>query len=265
MKTTLITGASGGIGEVFARRLAARGENVTLVARSESKLVELCEELRRAHKVDAQYIAIDLTERDAPSRLFEETVRRGLEVETLVNNAGFGAVGEFAELELERGLGMIDLNVRALLELTHRYLAPMRARGSGAIINVASTAAFQAVPYMATYAATKAFVLSFSEALWEENRAHNIRVLALCPGATETNFFKAAGTDTPPGTITQTPDAVVETALRALERGRGHVVSGWGNFLMVEAERLAPRSLVTRMAGKILRKQYKPTEVNGKS
>ncbi len=265
MKSALITGASGGIGEVFARKLAARGKNIMLVARSESKLATVCDVLRRAHQIDAQYVALDLAEKDAPARLFAETVRRGLEVETLVNNAGFGAVGEFATSEIERELGMIDLNVRSLVELTHRYLAPMRVRGSGAIINVASTAAFQAVPYMATYAATKAFVLSFSEALWEENRAHGIKVLALCPGATETNFFKVAGTETPPSAITQKPEEVVETALRALARGRGHVVSGWGNFLMVEAERLTQRSLVTRMAGKILRKSYKLARVNGKS
>ncbi|MGB8508296.1 MAG: SDR family oxidoreductase [Pyrinomonadaceae bacterium] len=263
MKTSLITGASSGIGEVFARKLAARGDNVCLVARSEDKLAGVCEELKRTHKIDAQYVALDLMERDAPSRLFEETARRGLEVEMLVNNAGYGAVGEFALLDLEGELGMIDLNVRALVDLTHRYLAPMRARRSGAIINVASTAAFQAVPFMATYAATKAFVLSFSEAVREENRAHGVRVLALCPGSTDTNFFKVAGADTPPGSITQTPEDVVETALRALASGKSHVVSGWGNFLMVELGRAAPRSVVTRIAGKILRKRFKPNEANG--
>jgi len=263
-KTTVITGASGGIGEVFARKLAARGDNVVLVARSEDKLAGICNELKRAHKIDAQFVALDLTEKDAPARLFEETERRELEVETLINNAGFGAVGEFAQLDLENELGMIDLNVRALVELTHRFLAPMRVRRSGTIINVASTAAFQAVPFMATYAATKAFVLSFSEALWEENRADGVRVLALCPGSTETNFFKVAGTETPPGAITQTPEEVVETALRALVSGKSHVVSGWGNFLMVEMERITPRSVVTRIAGKLLRKRFKPNEVNGK-
>ncbi|MCA1593547.1 MAG: SDR family oxidoreductase [Acidobacteria bacterium] len=263
MKTTLITGASSGIGEVFGRKLAARGENVVLVARSESKLAVVCEELRRAHGVDAQYVALDLTERDAPARLFAETERRGLEVEMLVNNAGFGAVGEFALLELGRELEMIDLNVRALVELTHRYLAPMRARRSGAIINVASTTSFQPVPLMATYAATKAFVLSFSEALWEENRAFGVKVLALCPGSTGTNFFKVAGTETPPAQIVQTPEAVVETGLRALARGQSHVISGWGNFFMAEANRLAPRSLSTRIAGMILKKRYNTNDATG--
>ena len=264
MTTALITGASGGIGEVFARKLAARGEDVLLVARSESRLAEICAELTAAHKVDAQFVALDLIERDAPARLFEETERRGLVVGTLVNNAGFGSVGEFALLDLENELRMVDLNVRALVELTHRYLKGMRERRGGAIINVGSTTSFQPVPFMATYAATKAFVLSFSEALWEENRAWGVKVLALCPGSTDTNFFKAAGTEAPPANIVQTPEEVVDTALAALARGRGHVISGWGNFLMAEAGRLAPRSFVTRVAGKILRKRYTPKEVDGK-
>ncbi len=260
MKTTLITGASGGIGEVFARKLAARGHNLLLVARSGEKLAALAAELARAHNVTAEHFAADLAEREAPARLFAETERRGLEVDTLVNNAGFGSVGEFHRLELDNELRMIDLNVRALVDLTHRYLAPMRARRRGAIVNVASTAAFQPVPFMATYAATKAFVLSFSMALWEENRAAGVKVLALCPGSTDTNFFKVAGTDTPPRKITQTPEEVVETALAALDRGKSHVVSGWGNFLMAESSRLAPRRLVTRIAGKILRQRYKNRE-----
>ena len=259
--TALITGASGGIGEVFARKLAARGENVLLVARSEDKLAAICEELRAAHKVDAQFVAMDLIERDAPARLFTETERRGLVVDMLVNNAGYGSVGEFALLDLENELEMIDLNVRALVELTHRYLQGMRVRRAGSIINVGSTTSFQPVPFMATYAATKAFVLSFSEALWEENRAWGVRVMALCPGSTETNFFKVAGTETPPRNITQTPEEVVETALDALARGKGHVISGWGNFLMAEAVRFAPRALVTRIAGMILRKRYMPEDV----
>src|SRR5918911_1610120 len=192
MKTTLITGASSGIGEAFARRLAAEGENVLVVARSEDKLASLCNELGRAHNVNAQYVALDLTERDAGSRLFEETEKRGLEVELLINNAGFGSTGDFLSLPLERYLEMIDLNIKALVDLTYRYLGPMRERKRGAIINVASTAAFQPVPFMATYAATKAFVLSFSEALWEENRERGVKVLALCPGVTDTNFFEAA-------------------------------------------------------------------------
>lgn len=256
MKTTLITGASGGIGEVFARRLAARGQNLLLVARSEDKLAALCDELKGGHGIDAQFVALDLTGGDAAERLFAETARRGLEVELLINNAGFGSMGEFTDFAPERDMEMIDLNVKSLVGLTHLFIRPMRERKSGAIINVASTAAFQAVPYMATYAATKAFVLSFSEAIRQENRAHNIRVLALCPGSTDTNFFDAAQGARPPQNIMQTPEAVVDTALRALERDKGHVISGWGNYLMVEAERLAPRSLVARIAGRIVKGRH---------
>jgi hypothetical protein len=129
----------------------------------------------------------------------------------------------------------------------------MRKRRRGRIINVASVAAFQPVPYMATYAATKAFVLSFTEALWYENRAYNIRVLALCPGATETNFFSAAGVKKPPFRVAQTAEDVVDTALRGLDRGKGHIISGWINYVQTQAERLVPRSLVTRIAGAGLR------------
>jgi len=254
MNTTLITGASSGIGEVFARKLAAQGHNLLLVARSEDKLINLCNELGRIKSTHAQYVAMDLSERDAPARLFEETQKRELEIDFLINNAGFGSMGDFTKLDLESELKMIDLNVRSLVESTHRFLAPMRERRSGSIINVASTAAFQPVPFMATYAATKAFVLSFSEALWEENRPYGVKVMALCPGVTETNFFDAAKMQRPPARIAQTPEAVVEVALRGLARGKSHVISGWTNFFVTESERLVPRSVVARIAGTMLRK-----------
>lgn len=253
MNTTLITGASSGIGAAFARKLAARGRNVLLVARSEDKLIALCNELGRLTSIRAQYIALDLQQPDAAAQLFEETKNRELEIDTLINNAGFGSMGDFARLDLNRELDIIQLNIRALVDLTHRFLQPMRDRKRGTIVNVASTAGFQAVPYMATYAATKAFVLSFSEALWEENRSHGVHVMALCPGVTETNFFQASGMDHPPLRISQTPEDVVDTALRALNRKKPAVISGWTNFFTVEAERLFPRSLVTKVAGKALR------------
>jgi short-subunit dehydrogenase len=255
MKTTLITGASSGIGEAFARKLASQGENVLLVARSEDKLIALCSELGRLYNVNAQHVALDLTTADAHTTLFAETTERGLEVEMLINNAGFGSMGDFTTLELERELLMVDLNIKSLVALTYIFLKPMRERGRGSIINVASTAGFQPVPYMTTYAATKAFVLSFSDALWEENRAHGITVMALCPGVTDTNFFAASEMERPPMRVSQTPEQVVETALSGLRRGRGHIISGWTNYLMTEAERLVPRSLVTRIAGKALRTQ----------
>ena len=256
MNTTLITGASSGIGEAFARKLASRGRNVLLVARTEDKLITLCNELGRLNSIRAQYVALDLSLPESPAQLFEETTKRGLVIDMLINNAGFGSFGDFTKLELAREFNMIDLNIKSLVELTYRFLLPMRQRRQGAIINVASTAGFQPVPFMATYAATKAFVLSFSEALWEENRPHGVHVMALCPGVTETNFFEAARGSKPPARVAQTPEDVVETALRALNRGKSHVVSGWTNFLMTEAERFVPRSLVVRAAGKMMRKQY---------
>jgi short-subunit dehydrogenase len=256
MKTTLITGASSGIGEAFARRLAARGENVLLVARSEDKLASMCSELGRGSNINAQYVALDLTEADAAAELFKETERRGVQVETLINNAGFGSMGEFTGFDVERDMNMIDLNIKALVALTHYYLPPMRERKRGTIINVASTAAFQGVPFMATYAATKAFVLSFSEALWDENRSFGVHVMALCPGVTETNFFAAAKAERPPMRVAQTPDQVVDTALRGLKHGKSHIISGWANYLMAESERLVPRSVVARIAGKALRSKY---------
>jgi short-subunit dehydrogenase len=256
MNATLITGASSGIGEVFARRLAVRGRNVLLVARSEEKLITLCNELGRSNSIRAQYVALDLSLPESPARLFEEAEKRGLTIDLLINNAGFGSFGDFAKADLARELNMIDLNVKSLVEITYRFLQPMRARKQGAIINVASTAAFQGVPFMTTYAATKAFVLSFSEALWEENRAFGVKVMALCPGVTDTNFFEAARGEKPPARASQTPEEVVDTALRGLARGKSHIISGWVNRVMTESERLAPRSLVTRMAGRMMRGRY---------
>jgi uncharacterized protein len=256
MNTTLITGASSGIGAAFARKLAARGRNVLLVARSEDKLIALCNELGRLTSIRAQYLALDLLQPDAAAQLLEETKKRELDIEMLINNAGFGSMGDFTKLDLNHELDMIQLNVRALVDLTHRFLVPMRERKQGTIINVASTASFQAVPYMATYAATKAFVLSFSEALWEENRLHGIHVMALCPGVTETNFFQASGIDRPPMRTIQTAEEVVETALRALARHKSTVISGWTNWITVEAERIVPRTVVTKVAGKALRSRF---------
>lgn len=256
MKATLITGASGGIGEEFARQLAREGNNLFLVARSESKLKELCDELKAKHKIEADYFAIDLIERDADKKLFDETVRRGVEVAFLINNAGFGSMGYFDELNLDTELKMIDLNVRVLTALTHRYLQPMVARKSGAILNVASTAGFQPVPFMATYAATKAFVLSFSEALWEEYRPHGIKVMAFCPGGTQTNFFEAAKMERPIMRTVQTPEEVVKVALNGLKKGRSHIISGWINYITTESQRFVPRSLSLKVVGKTLRSRF---------
>jgi len=253
MNTTLITGASSGIGEAFARALAARGHNLLLVARSEDKLMTLCSELGRVRSIHCQHVAMDLSKPESPAKLFEEAETRGLEIDLLINNAGFGSMGDFATLDLARELNMVDLNVRSLVEMTYRFLAPMRERKAGAIINVASTAGFQPVPYMATYAATKAFVLSFSEALWEENRTLGIEVMALCPGVTETGFFEASRMQKPPARTSQTPEEVVETALRGLSRRKSSIISGWPNKFGVAIGGLTPRSLLLRAIGSVMR------------
>ncbi len=254
MKTTLITGASGGIGEAFARRLASEKHNLCLVARSEAKLAALCNELKAQFGVEASFVQLDLTAAGSDAVLYAETERRDLEVNWLINNAGLGNFGDFASADLAKELGMIDLNIRVLTALTHRYLQPMRQRKNGVIINVSSTASFQPVPFMATYAATKAFVTSFSEALWEENRRYGIKVLALCPGGTQTNFFNAAGVagEKLPMRNLETPEAVVATALRGVLNNESHVISGWGNYLMTNVGNFVPNWLIARTIGSFL-------------
>ncbi|HEV8593561.1 MAG TPA: SDR family oxidoreductase [Pyrinomonadaceae bacterium] len=257
MKVTLITGASSGIGEAFAHRLAAEGHNLVLAARSEEKLHALCDELAAKHEISAQFVVIDLTEPDADTSLFEETDRLGVEVDWLVNNAGFGSAGDFATLDLDRELEIIDLNISALVALTHRYLGPMRERKSGTIINVSSAAGFQPIPFMATYAATKAFVSSFSEAIAEENQPFGIHVLTLCPGSTKTNFFEASNIDRSIQVKgQQTVEQVVETAMRAVKSGRRKVVSGWANYVGSLMGTIVPNAISSRVMGKALRARY---------
>lgn len=257
MTTTLITGASSGIGEAFARRLAEEGHNLVLVARTEDKLRSLCDELKEAHGITAHFIAVDLVDFEADRRLFQETERHGLEVDWLINNAGFGSMGDFAELDLERELEMINLNICALVALTHRYLQGMRERKSGTIINVSSAAGFQPIPFMATYAATKSFVTAFSEAIAEENRPFGIQVLALCPGSTDTNFFKASNIDRMMKVKgQQTVDDVIDTALDAADGKRSKVVSGWANYLVASATNFVPNSLITWVIARGTRSRY---------
>jgi len=257
MKATLITGASSGIGEAFARRLAAERHNLVLVARSENRLHEICDELMLKHKITAHYVSTDLTAYGAHDELQRETERHGFEIDWLINNAGFGAMGDFTELDIDRALEMISLNVSTVVSLTHLYLKGMRTRGSGKIINVSSAAGFQPIPFMAVYAATKAFVTSFSEALAEENRPFGIQVMALCPGSTQTNFFAASNIERP---VTvkgqQTPEQVVESALRGVKGGRAKVVSGFTNYIGSLLGKHAPNAITTRAIGRALRSRY---------
>lgn len=260
MKVTLITGASSGIGEAFARQLAADGHDLVLVARREKNLHELCDELMLKHKIMAHYIVADLTKPSGVENVFVETEQHRFEVDWLINNAGFGSAGDFATLDEERELAMIDLNIRALCSLTHKYLGPMRQRGRGTIVNVSSAASFQPIPFMATYAATKAFVSSFSEAIAEENRDLGIRVLTLCPGSTQTNFFAAAEIERPIQVKgQQTSEQVVETALRALKSGKTVAVSGFTNLISALLGRHVPHAITSRAIGKALKGRYRKT------
>jgi uncharacterized protein len=261
MKVSLITGASGGIGEAFARRLAAEKHNLVLVARSEDKLHRICDELMIEHGITAHYVAVDLIEYEADKRLFEETEKHGMEVEWLINNAGFGSMGDFAEMDLDRELDMIGLNVMTLVALTHRYIQRMRREKKGVIINVASTASFQPVPFFATYAATKSFVRSFSEAVAEENRLFGINVMALCPGPTETGFFDASNInkDVKQQMMQkgiQTPEEVVGVAMKAIKSGKSQVISGWLNYFLARSVNIVPDSLITKVVGSQLRPKF---------
>jgi short-subunit dehydrogenase len=249
----LVTGASSGIGAAFARRLKQRGERLVLVARRAERLAALARDLGGPPAVE--FIPLDLTLADGPTRLERELSERGLGVDLLVNNAGVGHTGRFAEEPLPRVLEMIDLNARCVVELTHRLLPAMLARGRGRIVNVVSTGAFQPLPYMAVYGATKSFVLSYTEALATELQGTGVVVQALCPGLTTTEFQQVAGTDRVlfNRTAAMTPDAVATTSLAALERGRLRVVVGWHNRLTVMAQHFVPQSLVRAVAGRLFR------------
>jgi short-subunit dehydrogenase len=249
----LVTGASSGIGEAYARALRARGRRLVVVARRADRLAALAREL--GGEDDVLAVPLDLTRADAGPRLQEEMARRGVHVDLLVNNAGVGHTGRFLDEPPERIAGMLDLNVRAVVDLTRRFLPPMVARGAGAVVNVVSTSAFQPVPYLAVYAASKVFVLSFTEALAGELAGTGVRVQALCPGLTESEFHQTAGTDKVLFTRTPMMPAaeVAEVSLRALERGRLRVVPGWQNRLVIGVQRFAPQALVRAVAGRLFR------------
>ncbi len=258
----LITGASSGIGAAFARKLSALGMHLVLTARREDLMRELAEELDTRHGTRTEVIATDLSQTDSPRALVDEIERRGIAIELLVNNAGFAVVSDVEHVDVERVQAMLRLNVGTVTELTHRLLGPMLARGHGAVINVSSVAGFQPVAYMGAYAASKAFVLHFSEALWSEVRDQGVTVMALCPGATRTSFFEVAGV---PGWLKkrscQDPDWVVRGALKRLEKGRQFWISGWKNYFRSLAVRLATRRTVVNES----RKYFRPNVGKGKT
>jgi uncharacterized protein len=246
MTTALITGASAGIGAAFAQQLAARQTDLVLVARSQDKLQELATSLQHQHQIRVDIIAQDLTAADATETIVQTVQQLGRSIDLLVNNAGIGDYGDFAESDRDLQLKMVQLNIAAIVNLTHRFLPGMRQRRTGGVINLSSVAAFQSMPYFSIYAATKAFLLSFSEALWAENRSYGVHVLAVCPGPVGAKFFKEAGF--PPFLVDlaariDTPvETVVQDALKAFEKREPIVIPGSPiNPILATLPRFLPR------------------------
>lgn len=251
--TALITGASSGLGTEFARRFATRGSHLVLVARRVDRLETLALELRAGAGVDVEVIRADLSEPGAAAELHQTLAARGIQVTSLVNNAGSGSHGPFSTLDPERLRDEIQLNVSALVDLTRTFIDQLLA-GHGALINIASTAAYQPTPGMAVYGATKAFVLSFTEALWAEARGTNLRVLAVSPGSTKTEFFGVVGTEEASVGRQQTAAQVIDTAFRELDRNtsRPSVVSGRANHFTALSVRLLSRRAISRVTAKMM-------------
>ena len=253
-KYTLITGASGGIGWELARQFAAGGHPLILVARSRERLEERRERLSEEFSVPVVTVAQDLTLPDAADQLFSKTQEMGLFVDILVNNAGFGDFVSFLDADWSRQRDMVTLNVTALMHLTHRYARAMREQGGGRILNVASVAAMGAGPYMATYYATKAFVLSFSQAMTEEFAEYGITVTALCPGPTDTGFVAAANMEN--GNLfksvpVETAEKVARRGYRATMKGKSLQFCGFTVHWMSLAARVAPRFLNRKFAKRV--------------
>lgn len=254
----LITGASSGIGAEFARQLAARGMHLVLTARRIPELQALAAELHDKHATRCEIIPADLVQTADLQLLLERVAQLGHPIELLVNNAGFGMVGEVDDADVQRIIDMIQLNVSASTQLLYRLLPGMLARGSGAVINVSSLSGFQPVAYMGVYAATKAYLLHLSESLAVEVRRRGVTVLAVCPGVTQTSFFDVAGA---PGWLqkhsSQTAEEVVSTALSALERRKFVVVPGWRNYFLTLLVRIASRHRVVQESTRYFRPKRK--------
>ncbi|MFQ5707062.1 MAG: SDR family NAD(P)-dependent oxidoreductase [bacterium] len=254
-KTVLVTGASSGIGAAFARLLAAEGANLVLTARSEGKLQELADALVREHGVAVQVMPGDLGHTQTPRKLFEQTQKAGLEIDVVINNAGFGKWGKFESVDYETYQDMCQLNIHAVVALTHLFLPGLLEKGDGGFINVASTAAFQPVPFFATYSATKSFVLNFSEALWAECKDRGVTVTCLCPGGTQSNFHQVSKIDPDKLVGLESPDKVAKLGLQAFLKGEMTVISGLKNYLLANSSRFVTRRLVTQVTASM----FKPT------
>jgi hypothetical protein len=252
--TVLITGASSGIGAEFAAQLAVRGANLILVARRADRLEALKADLATKYGVTVTAIPADLTVPGAPSTLAAKIAKAGLPVHSLINNAGFGSHNLFEDEDAARIHDEVALNVAVVVDLTKAFYDELLRHGTGVLVNVASTAGFQPIPRMAVYGASKAFVLSFTEALWFEARPHGLKVMALCPGATETEFFEVAGPKARTGRV-QSASTVVHTALRALDRRNPppSVVTGFANVAATIAERVMPRRALIGAVGRVTR------------
>jgi uncharacterized protein len=250
LKTALITGASGGIGLELAKVFAQNGWNLVLVARTVAKLESIAQTLEGQYKVDVLVVPKDLMQPKAADELYSELGRKGVQVTALVNNAGFATYGPFDELELERELQMIQLNITTLTHLTRLFLPHMKARKQGYILNISSTAAFQPGPLMAVYYASKAYVLSFSEAIAEELRESGIKVSTLCPGPTESGFQERAAMQDSrlvKGRALMSATRVAEAGYQGLINGQRVVVPGWMNGVLAFSARFIPRGIDTRI------------------
>jgi hypothetical protein len=251
-KWALVTGASAGIGVALAEELGKGGTNLVLTARRKDRLDAVAERLSSTYRVQTEAFPADLTDPTAPEKIFDFTRDRGIEIDLLINNAGFGKYGEFPSVDRQRLLDMMQVNCTAVVHLTHLFVQGMVARRRGGILILASTAGFQAVPYISTYAASKAFDLLFAEGLAEEMKPYGIRVCALCPGSTESEFHTVAGQEKFEHRK-ETAKKVAQTGLKALAAGKSYVISGLGNYLGAHGQRLVPRRFVTRTAARMFK------------
>ena len=252
-KWALVTGASAGIGLELAKLLAVGGANLVLTARRADRLQKVANDLSSHHQVKVEVYSADLTKRDAPEQIHAFTTSKKLEIEFLINNAGFGAYGHVHEIPIEKMLEMIQVNCSAVVYLTRLYLPEMVARRRGDVMIVASLAAFQPLPYSSVYAATKAFDLLFAEGIAEEVHPFGVRVCALCPGTTHTEFQSVARQPTRIFSSAESAEKVARVGLEAQAAGKPYVISGVMNKLMKEGQRLVPRSLVTKISAKMMR------------
>jgi uncharacterized protein len=251
-KWALVTGSSAGIGAALADELASGGTNLVLTARRKDRLDALAQRLSSTYKIQTQVFPADLADPLAPESIYAFTKQKGIEIYLLINNAGFGKYGEFPTVDKQRLLDMVQVNCAAVVHLTHLFLQRMIARRRGDILILASTASFQAVPYISTYAATKAFDLLFAEGLAEEMKPYGIRVCALCPGSTESEFHGVSGQEKFIGRA-ESAQRVAQTGLKALVAGKSYVISGLGNYVGAHSERLVPRRFVTRITARMFK------------